>query len=349
MSNRSSVTRTAWKVVVALWIAFFVWTVSVNGSTDGAAPPVLPEILPDVATTPAEEAKTQFSLDLTVINTADHDVIYAVEQRARPGYRIFAFDPATGTEQTVFTVPKDAIIYGIALNSTRDQLAVAYTPDFNLGGAGLSLLDLTSGELTEIIATTEDVYLTEPEWSSDRQSVFVTHVDRRGEDEELALAEVDITRGEVEIVIRDGITPAVQDDDLFYLAVADDNARRSVGVLDASGQTTVISVGDNQYDLDHLVAGPGTDTAHVAVLDPVDTSTLTFGTAADAHGNHNLRSTWWSLNHDPSPIDIDGATVYDAEVSPSGAIIYATVEGLSIARDQRVDLIKSRAIRFVAA
>jgi hypothetical protein len=70
-----------------------------------------------------------FSLDLEVIANMDHEVVYAAEQRSGSAYRMFSFDPATGAVETVFTVPKDAVIYGIALRPDRTSLAVANSPD----------------------------------------------------------------------------------------------------------------------------------------------------------------------------------------------------------------------------
>jgi hypothetical protein len=59
--------------LLAVAVAFAVWSIGFAGG-DGPVP-----VLPDT--------DTQFSLDLEVVATLDHPVVYVVEQRARPAYR----------------------------------------------------------------------------------------------------------------------------------------------------------------------------------------------------------------------------------------------------------------------
>lgn len=333
------------QVVLAIGVGFAVWLLVIDRSDDGV-PPALPD------------TGAQFSLDLEVVTTVDQDVVYAVEQRARPYYRIFSFDPATGADETVFTVPEDAIIFGLALSPDRRQLAVSYSQDFHLDGSGLFLLDLTSGDFTEVVPAVTGVYLTDPDWATDGSSVFTTRVDRTGEAEELDVAEIDLETGSVDIVVRDGMMPAVEGDDLFYLVVDAEQARRSIGRLAASGATETIAVGDGTYDLDHLVAASPAEEElvplQVAVLDGGDDGGLALGAPAQAHGNHDIPSTWWEVATDgtapaATPSQLAPAVVYDA-ATRDGVIAYANREGLSLVTDgRRVDLIASRAIRFVTA
>lgn len=325
----------------ALVIAVFgaVWLV-------GFRPASEPEVLPDTS--------EQFSLDLSVSASLDHDLVYVVEQRARPKYRIFSFDPDTGADETVFTVPEDAIIYGISLHPDRSQLAVSYSTDFNIEGNGVWLLDLETLEFTEVSPTEPGIYLTELEWALDGSEIFATHVDRRADTESLAIASVSIdhdavTAGTVEIILEDAITPAVAGGGLFHLTVDEEKARRAIGVLTSDGAVHSIEVLDGERDLDHLTARADRDDVFVAVLDQQDEGLLSFGTPVAAHGNHNVQSSWWSVDTAIEPTAIEPIIVYDAATSGSGAIVYATLEGLSIADGERVDLIRSRAIRFVAA
>lgn len=326
---------------VALVIAVFgaVWLVGFRTSPE-------PEVLPDTS--------EQFSLDLSVSASLDHDLVYVVEQRARPKYRIFSFDPATGTDETVFTVPEDAIIYGISLHPDRSQLAVSYSTDFNIEGNGVWLLDLDTRDFTEVSSTEPGVYLTELEWSRDGSEVFATHVDRRTDTEILSIASINISSGSiptgtVEVIVNDAITPAVADGGLFHLTVDEEKARRAIGVLTTDGNVESIEVLDGERDLDHLTARANLDDVFVAVLDQQDGGLLSLGAPAAAHGNHNVRSSWWSIDNGTEMTDLEPIIVYDAATSDSGAIVYATLEGLSIADGERVDLIRSRAIRFVAA
>lgn len=324
------------QIVVGLAIFATVWLIGFR-SDDSAAP-----VVPDTT--------SQFSLDLNVISSTDHDLVYAVEQRARPFYRILEFDPSSGAVETVFTVPDDAIIYGIALSPDRETLAVSYSRDFALDGNGLWQLDLTSGDFVELAETQADRYLVDPIWAPDGSSILVTHVDRSTEDEQLAIAEVGLD-GSVEIQANNGVDPAIEGENLYYLDVGADNARRSIGVVDANGEQTVVDFEARQFDLDHLVAI--NDRTHVAVLETTDEGLVTLGEPADAHGNHNVPSTWWQVSVDGSQLStsstgIEPIIVYDAAATQQGQIVYATLEGLSLAGNERIDLIKSRAIRFVA-
>jgi hypothetical protein len=334
------VTRVIQGVLVAVMLVPIV--VGVRYRMDNSVP-----VLPDT--------KTTFSLDLEVIATMDHDVVYAVEQRSRPGYRILSFDPATGGVETVFTVPKDAIIYGIALRPDGKSLAVAYSPDFSINGSGLWTLDLDTRRMSEVTPAMKDVYLTDPAWSADSRSMLATRVDRTGQDDSLDIAQVALADGGVDIIVNDGIAPTLVGGIMFYLTVDHNQARRSIGVLGRSGESSTIVIGEGEFDLDHLLAGADPESLRFAVLDAGNSGGLALGQSAQAHGNHDIPSTWWdvSTRHLPTGESSAEATklepivVYDA-VSTGTDIVYATKTGLSIADSARTDLIKSRAIRFVA-
>jgi len=320
-------------------VALAVWLVGFSGD-DGPAP-----VIPNT--------DSQFSLDLEVVASTDHDVVYVVEQRARPNYRIFSFDPSSGVAETIFVVPEGAIIYGLALSPGRDMLAVGYTSDFNTGGNGIWTLDIDSLEFVEVASPVEDIYLTELEWAADGESVLATHVDRTGEDEVLSIAQVAVDTGTLTTLVADGITPAVVGADLYYLMVGEDAARRSVGLLDANGATSVVAFEGSDLDLDHLVAGGETGEVFVTVLDVPDAAGVTVGDPAEAHGNHDVPGTWWDTalgTAEPVMQAYDPIIVYNAALTDD-ALVYATLTGLSVARldgEERLTLIESRAIRFVA-
>lgn len=323
------------KVIVALNLAVAVWVI---GFRSGDKPgPVLPD------------TETQFSLDLEVVGAVDYSSIYVVEQRARPNYRIFELDPATGVTETVFTVPEDAIIYAVASSPDGETLALGYVPDFNEGGNGIWFLDLDSSVLSEVLPATEGVFYSDVAWAMDGSSILATQVDRRGEDEMLAVVEVELSSGEIVTSIPNAINPVQVDDTLYYLLIDDTRARRAIGWLSSSGEKGIIEVGDGNNDLDHLVA---TSTSlRVAVIAPTDDGGITIGEPAEAHGNHDVPSVWWEVELDGDltmrATTFEPIIVFDAIATEDG-IVYATNEGLAIATSERVDIIKSRAIRLVA-
>ncbi len=319
-------------------VAFFTVVGPISFWNRSAPPAVLPD------------TQTQFSLDLKVVGTMTHDVVYAVEQRARPKYRIFAFDPTTGTDTTVFTVPTNGIVYSIALSPDRKTLAVSHSPDFHIGGSRLSLLDTSTKQLTELTTATTGLFDVDLEWAPDGESIYSTRVDQRAAIERLDVASTNATNGTVKTVAENAVDPAFSGGQLYYLEVDETRARRTIRALSSAES---ISVSEQPVDLDHLLGGPDGSKLRVGVITPKPTRSVTLGTPAGAHGNHDVPSTWWQITTDPqpssAPLGIDPTIVYDA-TSRNDSVVYATKEGLSIAVGAtRTDLIASRAIRLVAA
>jgi len=325
------------KVAIVVTLGLGVWLIGF--SSDEQTAPVLPD------------TNVQFSLDLAVIDTVDHDLIYAVEQRARPYYRIFSLDPKSGDVQTIFTVPDgNAIIYGIALDPTGNTLAVSYTPDFELGGSGIWTLDVATQEMARVLPVTDGVFLTDISWAPDGNSVLVNHVDRRGADEELSIARISLSSESITLLVADAINPIQIDETLYYLNVDENLARRSIGSIDPTGAATTIDVDDGRHDLDHLLPGIGNATLRVAILEATDDAGVTLGEPASAHGSHDVPSTWWAVTAESelTPTGLEPSIVYDAAAN-NDTIAYATNEGLSVGTTTRIDLIRSRAIRFVTS
>ncbi len=335
--RRRLASRRGWRgagIILVVALAVGAWLVKLAPA--GEPPSALPG------------TEALFSLDLEVIGSlADAPLVYVVEQRARPGYRIFSFDPATGTEKTVFTVPTGAIVYGIDLAADGSTLAVAYTPDHGLDGSGLWTLDVASGALTMLTPVRAGVYLTDPEWSADGDAVLATRVDRTGADEVLDIAAVSLSDGSVAQLVDGAIHPAVSGSLVYYLEVDPaTTARKAVGVLDlATGRQSLVASSD--LDLDNLVAGGSPADVAVAALSPGTGGGLTLGTSAAAHGNHDVPSTWWNVTT-ATESDLSPTTVYDADRTGK-AIASVTLEGLSITTDTEVLLIRSRALRFVTS
>lgn len=242
----------AGRVAVALTVLVGVWAV---GFRDTGAAPVLPD------------TDARFSLDLEVVASADHDVVYAVEQRARPFYRVLSFDPASGQVETVMTVEEDAIIFDVALAPGGDALAVGYSPDYTIEGSGISLLDLDTGSLTDVVPAATGIYLTDLVWAPDGGSVLATEVDRTGDDEALSAVRVDARTGTVDTLLADAVNPAQLGDDVYALPLDDDGARRTVARIGDDGDVTVLPADTGAADLDHLLADEATGTLRVAVLE----------------------------------------------------------------------------------
>jgi len=140
------------------------------------------------------------------------------------------------------------------------------------------------------------------------------------------VVEISLRDGAIEHWAAGGVAPPVRGDDVFYLEIDDENARRSIGHLRG---------GVRRESVDDDGGGGG----------------VTIGAPAAAHGNHDVPSTWWRLDEQNAATasTIDPIIVYDAALVGDNTMVYATLEGLPIANDERFDIIRSRAIRFVAA
>jgi hypothetical protein len=86
------------------------------------------------------------------------------------------------------------------------------------------------------------------------------------------------------------------------------------------------------------------------VLNKEPAAVVPVGEPANAHGSHDVESTWkLPTGGSPTATTVDRTIVYDAAATAT-SIVEATREGLSIVIDaKRVNLITSRAIRLVAA
>jgi hypothetical protein len=81
------------------------------------------------------------------------------------------------------------------------------------------------------------------------------------------------------------------------------------------------------------------------------TAVVIVGRSVNAHGNHEVESTWWDmpLGGTPSASTVDRTIVYDAAAT-TNSIVEATREGLSVVnRPYAINLITSRDTRLMAA
>jgi hypothetical protein len=78
------------------------------------------------------------------------------------------------------------------------------------------------------------------------------------------------------------------------------------------------------------------------------TAVVIFGRSVNAHGNHEVESTWWDmpLGDTPSASTVDRTIVYDAAAT-TNSIVGAAREGLSVVN--RPYAITSRDTRLMAA
>ena len=138
--------------------------------------------------------------------------------------------------------------------------------------------------------------------------------------------------------------------DLAGRKVGGQRARRSIGVINADRTTSTINIPEIDLDLDHLLTGHQTQLT-VAAIEPTGSGRVTIGKQADAHGNHDVPSQWWSIGLDLSTAEpraeLEQTVIYAA--AGQSHVVAATKTGHVIATNINQPIIQSRAIRFVAA
>ncbi len=336
-------------VGLVLTVAVGVWLVS--WPPDEPPAPALPDMA------------TQFSLDLKIIGEVDADPVFVVEQRAQPNYRIFAFDPISGEQQTIYSVPESSVIQGLALSPDRSTLAVAYADNYGVDGNQLVMLDVASGEIESITTAQLGHWLVDLVWAPGGDEVYATEVVNADDGERLSVVGIDASSGEETMRADNAMNPAPTGDAVLVLDVGQQNARSLIRNVAADGSDANLEVSEGLVDLDHLLYDAEADVAIVAVLKGADSSGVALGAQADAHGSHDVVSTWWagsvaggqssSIGSEP-----DSDVVYDAVISGDW-IVSVTGEGLSFEdvgiasgdpkfEPRLVDVVFSRALRFVA-
>lgn len=290
-----------------------------------------------------------FSLDAKVLGESriDLDIIYLLEYRGSPNYRILGYNPRNQTLEEVFNIPRGSLVYSIELNPQKDTLAIAYTDNYSQEGSGLYLLDLQAkqSQLQEIVPETGSYYL-DLEWSNEDVILATQTSGGKGN-----IVSIDAKNGGVELLTEDAIDPASTEEGYAFLALEKDSSRRSVGVYDFSSKTVkYLDILNKKYDLDNITVDKKSGDLLVAALSRGNDVTRGFGISIHAHGNHSIPSSWLKVRDgDSQDINLESTLVYDAKSLPDGSLLEVTNEGLFVSNlsKERVHLIKSRAFRYL--
>ncbi len=330
------------RVVVGLACCLLVWLATFGRGQDGSG-----------------------GLDDLAIGTPSPDgvevdeSVYLVEVRSRPDYRLIEYEPATGRTTPIFTVPEFGVISSIALSPTGDQVALAYTRNYQQPGNGIYLIDLIENEgqlidddrvLDRVVAEQSKTFYDDLVYSPDGSTLWVSVKT----DDELAVLAVDLTTGSTVQTIVDAVDPAVDDDQLVYLVVEPDESRRSIGVVDlATGATSTVDVLDRQFDLGNLLLRSDGEQVLLTALVPPDQPTIQIGEPAEAHGSHEGPAQWLTVDLDTGRarrlIEHEPLTVRDAVLVSSGELVISTADGLVFMSDPLTPVVSSRVITELAS
>lgn len=336
--------RTALRIVALVGALVAAWLLVLRPSPSQGPLTVPGTNVPDARPTLAPE---DTSLDLRVVGEVGHPVVYAVELRRAPDHRLLALDPATGEVRTIRSLTDAEQAFGLSLHPDGARLAVGWSPDVNLRGNGLALVDVAGGDLVEVVPTATGVYLTDPLWVDDR-TVLLTRTDVRAGAPTFDVVSVDVEAGTVTPVLGDAVTAVVVDGVHHFLQPDEQANGRSVRRVEADGTDVAIVSGEGETTIDHLLALP--DGSLLFAVHQVDEGGLTVGAPADAHQGP---SVWWTVDPrqpDPVPLGPGPLSVTDAVVSRFGALVATDREGLTIHLEgRRTRVVASRSLVFVAA
>jgi hypothetical protein len=296
-----------------------------------------------------------FESDSKVVSSASIDTLYYVEYRGHPNYRIVSFDPKTGVQKSIFTVPENGFVYAIALSPDRKKLLVSLAKNIHEKGNGVYLLDLseTAPMLQEVIPQVVDVHLVDLVWGAASNRIWSTRGVSNRLKTKFSVAQIDLETRTVRDVIANAINPAPFGDSIAYLPLEADLSRRKIGVFDTQSKTNHdLGVFEGAYDLGNLIHDPHSGRLRVSAIER-KSAALQFGTIAYAHGNHNVDAIWIAVEPVSGNVVKDTqapATIYDAQFSANGELIEVTSEGLALSKpgDQRKLLVKSRTFRHIA-
>jgi hypothetical protein len=296
-----------------------------------------------------------FSQDAEVVGTADAGIVYAVEYRGNPNYRITSLDTKTGELNEVFNVPKGSIVYSIALSPDKNKLAIGYSDNMDAGN-GVFLIDLSGKipELTQVIPAKSGINYLDLAWSNDGKTIWSTYGDTTTDEIVYSVAKIDVESRAFEIIVTDAIDPVPTKKGIAYLPLEPDQSRRSIEVIDLSdGSKLSVAVSDKKYDLDTLMYDQYSDSLLVNALNKPSSVTLRLGGAAYAHGSHDVPSSILILDGvdygNISANDLDPKVTFESSLSTDGVLVEATNEGLYVTNgnSERTFILKSRALRYV--
>lgn len=329
-----------------------------NQMLNADAPQTAVEIDIVPTATPASEEQTTvtFTLDAEVVGQlpTGAESVYFVEYRGYPNYRILRLDEGADAFEQVIQIPKETLVYSLAISADKSQLLVAWENELIGFSNGIYTVDLAaeSPEFEALIPPVDGVVYSSIA-VADEGSFWATKVESLEGGLAYSLVEFDYA-GNVLRSVADAINPVVAEGELYFLPLEADESRRSIGKLMPDGTTAVIDILDGEYDLDDFLFLD--DQLYVAVLNRDQQASANifldmFSSTASAHGNHNTPATWVAFDGaDFSYVgdsDWGAKIIYDSVVLQNGQILELTNEGLEVIDDERTTIIKSRALRLV--
>ncbi len=285
------------------------------------------------------------STGIEVLAEAAVEPLLLVEQRAAPDRRILRYDPVTGDVRTVRLLTDDEQVNGLAMHPDGTRVALAYAPERDVRGIGLSILDLATGDLTPLVAPQPGRFLLDPSWAPDGSRLYLTQVVVVDAGPRWSVVVVDPDDGGLEVVATDALTPAPTDHGVYVLRPDVDGNGRSVDRVDGGRTTTILDAMD-PMTMDHLMAADG-GAELVLAAHQQDGGGISFGAPAAAHDGP---ATWWraDLGDQTARPALAAGIALDALVTDESTIVWLTRDGLFVSSDgQPVQLLRSRALRFV--
>ncbi len=274
-----------------------------------------------------------------------------IDAAADPAPRIVEVDTRSGSTRALFAAPPFSDVRQAVLKSDGHTLVFSYTPP-PAGGSGfydrsaIFTLDTRRpgagpehwfGELET------GVFLVEPALTPDDRYLYYVRVERSAHDggfgERFALKRFDAVERSRRTLVPNAIWPRVSPDGnaVTFIGVNPLTLERGlyVSAADGSALRELIPRG-RFFDIDAPVFSADSRTIYFTVAEPDRRQASRFSliSAAAAHADHNVPSSWWRIDASggvPEPLGTPLALIRHGSLSPQGdAVLYSAAEGVFV-------------------
>lgn len=301
------------------------------------------------------------ALDIQILSESNYlsGSLIFLEQRSQPNYRIMQFDFSSQSLNSIFDIPRGALLYQITASPDSQSLLMSYSPpseNITPTHNGLYRLSLVEDnpEPELILDAVEDNFFAYPQWSSDSDYIYYVVYSTTGNNRNRRRIErLHVMSGNIEILVEDASLPALNQDnsEFAYVHINPQTDERSIRLLNLidNAEREIVSVGDYP-DLDSPVFKG--DDLYFAVLDIEIQDAGRIGAMVSAHNDHNQPADWFRLTvtrGDIEQVTNSGLVLKSGAFSNDGHYL-ASVSTLGVYITDLTDnstehILRSRAIR----
>jgi len=298
-----------------------------------------------------------FSLDATILEydedvfkditlnepSIQNNLIYILEYRGFPNYRILEFDLLSKNLKELVKIPKGSLVYSMSISKDKKDLILIYSDNLEGTSNGIYSLSIEDIKKSTNLKVNSLENLSDFDHTSylnsfikilnpikdaskhvfykdlnvdENNNIWVSKIE---EDLSANLTKSSIEKidqkGNILISISNVINPISYKNFIYYLPLEKDLSRNSIASLNINtNETENYSILDNNYDLDDFLINDSG--LYISVLNRNKKAYLpNFFSKVSAHGNHSIPSIWVNYSLDGnyiSDLDLNAEIVYDA-------------------------------------